>query len=134
MYADNCTDSMLTAITESNRRRQKQVQYNMEHGILPRQARKSGSGQSLLLSNLEQKEEPAGVFAYPSLTARSYDLAADVSQQYEAASSAGLDEMIAAAREAMEQAAKQLDFMAAARHRDRMQELERLKSELDKRK
>ena len=44
MYAEKCTDSMRMAIEESNRRREKQLSYNIEHHRLPRQAMKSGFG------------------------------------------------------------------------------------------
>ena len=50
LYGDTCTDSMRFAIEQSNRRREKQVRYNMEHGMLPRRAQKSGTGQSTLLA------------------------------------------------------------------------------------
>ena len=46
LYADHCTDSMRYAIEQSNRRREKQMRYNMEHGMLPRRAQKSGTGQA----------------------------------------------------------------------------------------
>ena len=46
LYGDTCTDSMRFAIEQSNRRREKQVRYNMEHGMLPRRAQKSGTGRA----------------------------------------------------------------------------------------
>ena len=133
MYGDTCTDSMLTAIEESNRRREKQVRFNMEHGILPRQARKSGSGQSLLLMGAEQQGASGGI-TYVPLT-DSYDIAADVSREYRARvesdrkaaiAAMDLDVMIAEALNEMNKAAKALDFMKAANFRDRMLELEKL--------
>lgn len=135
MYADVCTDSMRTAIEESNRRREKQVRYNMEHGILPQQARKSGGGQRLLLVPAEQRD--GGGIIYPSMN-DAYDIAADMSREYRAGSGGDrsaevdIDVMIAEAREAMNKAAKELDFITAAHHRDRMRELEKLKSERDR--
>ena len=53
--------------------------------------------------------------------------AADITQTYIA--SENLDDLIARAREDMERAAKALDFLAAARYRDRMYELQKLKKE-----
>ena len=129
MYGDTCTNSMRTAIVESNRRREKQVRFNMEHGILPRQARKSGDGQNMLTAAAERKEM-TGII-YPTID-NMYDIAADTTREYKAAASVDLDTMIAEAREAMNKAAKELDFMAAARHRDRMRDLEKLKSERDR--
>lgn len=46
LYADTCTDSMRFAIEQSNRRREKQVRYNMEHGMLPRRAQKAARGKA----------------------------------------------------------------------------------------
>ena len=138
MYADTCTESMRVAIEESNRRREKQVRFNMEHGVLPRRARKSGTGQSLLLAGGEQKEGGSGVF-YNYGVDDSYSLAAEGVHDYHTPESGSgkavepdLDEMIASARKAMEDAAKRLDFMTAAHHRDRMLELEKLRNERDR--
>ncbi|MCM1250897.1 MAG: excinuclease ABC subunit UvrB, partial [Alistipes sp.] len=50
LYADTCTESMRYTIEQSNRRREIQVRYNMEHGILPHRAQRSGTGPSTLLA------------------------------------------------------------------------------------
>gem|GEM_PF-1802869 len=146
LYADTCTESMRYAIEQSNRRREIQVRYNMEHGMLPRRAQKSGTGQSTLLAG--RTEAPADLTAYP-IVEEHYAVAADVAKGY-TASKAGrpaagtrtavataglpgpgedLDVLIARAREEMERAAKSLDFLAAAKFRDRMYELQKLKEE-----
>ena len=128
LYADHCTDSMIAAIEQSNRRREKQVRYNMEHGILPRQAQKSGTGQSLLLSHTERPED---MTVYPIMEDH-YMTAADVEKEYNAKreyESKNIDALIQKAKEDMERAAKSLDFLAAARYRDRMYELQKLKEE-----
>ena len=122
LYADHCTDSMRLAIEESNRRRDKQVRYNMEHEMLPRQAQKSGSGQSTLLANTVQTPVTDGIL-YP-LPDNRQTLAADVTSAY---STESIDTQIARAREEMERAAKSLDFLAATKFRDRMYELQKLK-------
>ena len=125
MYADTCTDSMRMAIEESNRRREKQVRYNMEHSMLPHKAQRSGTGQSLLLGNAEQTE---GAVVYDTRDENvAYPMAADVAKGY--AASENIDTLIEKARSDMEKAAKELDFMAAARYRDRMYELQKLKEE-----
>ena len=126
LYADHCTDSMMAAIEQSNRRREKQVQYNIEHEMLPRQAQKSGSGQSLLLAQQQQEQQPtAATPLYPTVEENRM-AAADVQTTYNVAE---LDTLINKAREDMERAAKSLDFLAAARYRDRMYELQKLKEE-----
>ena len=124
LYADTCTDSMRCAIEQSNRRREKQVRYNMEHGMLPRRAQKSGTGQSTLLS--ARTDVPEIAASYP-LAEDHYMAAADVQRTY--AASENIDTLIDKAREDMERAAKSLDFLAAAKFRDRMYELQKLKEE-----
>ena len=126
LYADHCTDSMVAAIEQSNRHREKQVRYNIEHGMLPRQAQKSGSGQNLLLAQQHQEQAAAAnTVLYPAAE-QNHMIAADVQTAYNAGD---LDSLIAKAREDMERAAKSLDFLAAARYRDRMYELQKLKEE-----
>ena len=126
MYADHCTDSMRTAIEESNRRREKQVRYNMEHAMLPRKAQRSGTGQSLLLANAGNADKDVAVYNTPNEHI-DYPVAADVAKTY--AASENVDALIAKAKEDMERAAKSLDFLAAARFRDRMYELQKIKDE-----
>ena len=123
MYADVVTDSMYTAIMESNRRREKQVRYNIEHEMLPRRAQKSGVGQSLLLGESKFKDDvvyPLEENHYGSLA-----MAADTQKSYFA--EGDIDTLIEEAKIKMEQAARALDFLAAARYRDRMYELQRMK-------
>lgn len=120
MYGDICTDSMRYTIEQSNRRRNIQVNYNMEHEMLPRKAQRSGSGQSSLLAstaNVDMNVYPI----YEDHTA----MAADAQKTYVA--SENIDALIAKAKDDMERAAKSLDFLAAARFRDRMYELQKLK-------
>ena len=125
LYADTCTDSMRYAIEQSNRRREKQVRYNMEHEMLPRQAQKSGSGQSALLAGRGDTSE-VNMTAYP-IAEDHFAAAADVQKNYTA--SENIDALIDKAREEMERAAKSLDFLAAAKFRDRMYELQKLREE-----
>ena len=130
MYADQCSDSMRITIENSNRRREKQIRYNIEHGIMPARAIKSGKGQSLLLSS---KERPADITAYP-IVEEHYAVASDVKGSYTAEPALDrkeLDRQIDKSREDMERAAKSLDFLAAARYRDRMYELQKLRDGLE---
>lgn len=127
LYADTCTDSMRRAIEESNRRRQKQIQFNTQHEQLPRQAQRSGTGQSTLLAGRSTEGVDLTVHR---LTEDHYAMAADVDQSYTATQSVEqLEELIRRAREDMERAAKSLDFTAAARYRDRMYELQQLREQ-----
>ena len=126
LYADTCTESMRYTIEQSNRRREKQVRYNMEHGVLPRRAQKSGSGQRALLAGRSETPEAIPT-AYPIAEEHYAPVAADVQQGYTA--STNLDALIDRAREDMERAAKSLDFLAAAKFRDRMYELQKLREE-----
>ncbi len=111
MYAGKVTKTMRTSIEESNRRRDKQIRYNMENGVMPRQAHKSGSTQ-ILLSNSGESQ--------PS-TSSTCDI------DPKSASKEVLNSLIAQAQANMERAAKSLDFLAAARFRDQMYELQKLK-------
>ena len=124
LYADTCTDSMRYAIEQSNRRREKQVRYNMEHEMLPRRAQRSGTGQSALLTGRDTPD--VNLTAYP-IAEDHYAAVADVQKNYVA--SENIDALIDKAREEMERAAKSLDFLAAAKFRDRMYELQKLREE-----
>ena len=131
LYADKITDSMLAAMEQSNRRREKQIKYNIEHNIIPRQAQRSGNSQSALLSEREEAK-PSNMEARPIVEqhyamplnsdAKESQLAAEPMSTYTTEET--LESLIAAARKDMEEAAKRLDFAAATRHRDRMRELE----------
>ena len=129
LYADTCTESIRYTIEESNRRREIQIRFNLEHQMLPRRAQKSGSGQSLLLTG---HQLPENMTAYP-IEEQHYALAADVEKGYNAspqvAVGENIDALIQRAREDMERAAKSLDFLAAAKFRDRMYELQKLREE-----
>jgi excinuclease ABC subunit B len=122
---------MRVAIEQSNRRREKQIQYNIDHGLLPQQAKKSGTGQSLLLTQ-QGKGDTANAPLYAT-EERDYPIAADINKEYstrQAIDAKNIDSLITKAREDMERAAKALDFLAAAKYRDRMYELQKLKEEL----
>ncbi len=123
LYADVVTGSMQNAIEQSNRRREKQIEYNIANTMLPRKAQKSGSGQSALLT-----PKPEDMYVHP-IAEEHYGMVADQQGTYNVESKIpeDLDAQIAKAREDMERAAKALDFLAAARYRDRMYELQKLK-------
>ncbi|MBR0362632.1 MAG: UvrB/UvrC motif-containing protein, partial [Alistipes sp.] len=129
LYGDRLTGTLRTSLIESNRRRAKQIAYNLEHGVLPRRAKKSGTG-SALLSERPTAEDttPSMPYNAPQITPNSV---AEPMEDYTATPTANalqgtLETLIEEARKAMEEAAKSLDFVAAAKHRDRMRELQKL--------
>ncbi len=126
MYADVCTDSMRKSIEESNRRRAKQVHYNIEHEILPRRAQKSGTGQSLLLGESKFKDDV--VYPLQEQHYNSLSMAADTIGSY--TTTEEIDALIEKAKADMENAARSLDFIAATRYRDRMYELQKMKERM----
>ena len=123
MYANEISRSMSKTIHETNRRREKQIRFNAEHHTRPRKARKSvGLGQSALLGECST-ERPTNMTAYP-ITEDHYATAAEEVAEYTTTES--IKELIAKTKEEMLRAAKSLDYLAAARHRDKIKELEKL--------
>ncbi len=105
MYADRVTASMRTTIQESSRRREKQMNYNLENGIEPRAVVKALRGS---LSGAALTLEPHEVSM------------SDSGESYAAMSDKERAKAAEKERGAMEKAAAELDFVAAARHRDKM--------------
>ncbi len=121
LYANTMNRSLVQAVMESNRRRWKQIEYNISHGVLPAMAKKSGSGQNDLLSG--KNNENVDLVARP-IHEEHYAMPLAAEELSEYRSERTLEELIAEAKADMESAAKALDFMAAAKHRDRMYELQ----------
>ena len=124
LYGDVMTDSMRRTIEASNRRREKQIRYNLENGIIPRSITKSANKASALISEVESKK-PANMTAYP-IYEDHYASAqvSDTTASYTATES--LTERIAKAKKEMERAAKNLNFKEAAQWRDEMRRLQNL--------
>lgn len=126
-YADKITESMQRTLDETQRRREKQLRYNEEHGIVPRTIQKSTEQIFIQTSVLDIKGYD-GQHKY-ALSDTLPAMAAEEPAGYK--SVAELDKQIALTRKRMEQAAKDLDFMEAARLRDNMlllqQEREKMK-------
>ena len=123
MYADKITDSMRITIDETNRRREKQIAYNLEHGITPRTV---GKSREAIIEQTSVMDFVGGVQkAY--VEADSVSLAADPIVQY--MNKADLKKAIENTRREMVTAAKDMDFLGAAKLRDEMFALEKLMEE-----
>jgi excinuclease ABC subunit B len=127
LYGTTCTEAMRKTVEDSNRRRERQIRYNIEHGIMPRQAKRNAAQPSPLLDNVGEGAANVAndVQATYSTEGGSTQCVADNRAQYEAAEN--IDALIEQARKDMERAARSLDFMAAARYRDRMYELQEIR-------
>ncbi len=116
-YADKITQSMQMTIDETNRRREKQMQYNEEHGIIPMQIRK---GHSSALSKEYKSTIEAKAYVEPDYSS----LAAEPIGEY--ATKDDLKIKIEQTRKAMLSAAKKLEFLEAAQLRDQLAMLENM--------
>ncbi len=113
MYADTITESMKRTIEETNRRREKQLKYNEMHHITPTSIVK-GERNSLLKTEPQAYIEPEPQNA----------VAADPVVQYMSATD--LEKTITKTKKAMQEAAKNLEFLEAAQLRDELFKLEEL--------
>ena len=102
MYADELTESMVKAITETNRRRKIQEEYNKEHGITPKTIKKSVR-ETISIT----KQEDIGV-------------------EYKLEKKEDIKETISKITDEMLQFASQMEFEKAAELRDKIKELEKL--------
>jgi excinuclease ABC subunit B len=124
MYADRITDSMKYTMEETDRRRKKQVEYNFKHGITPKQAGRKSLLQPQM-SGVEVTVDGKIVKAYVDPIELS--VAADPVVQY--MSTDELKKQIAKIKSQMLRAAKEMDFVEAARLRDEMYGLEKMLKE-----
>lgn len=118
MYADKRTESMQKTIDETNRRREKQLQYNKKHKITPKQIVKEYA--SIFNQKGNKKEEiytqteSTTIIADPIMNFMSKDQ---------------LEKSIARTRKLMQEASKKLEFIEAAQYRDEMLKMENLLKE-----
>src|SRR5690606_22401299 len=125
MYADTITKSMRITIDETNRRREKQIQYNETHGITPRTVGRSREAILEQTSVVDFRSGEAKAYVEPEPTA---SIAADPLVHY--MSKPQLQQAIDKVRKDMEKAAKDMDFLQAAKLRDEMFALEKTFAEL----
>ncbi len=123
MYADKITKSMQNTIDETNRKRTKQIAYNEKHNITPRTVFKTKE-QILEQSSVLNIRGEAKAYIEPEEAA---NIAADPVIQY--MNKPQLQKTIDKTRKAMQKAAKELDFLEAARLRDELFALEDLMKE-----
>lgn len=136
MYADRITDSMQKTIDETARRRQIQLRYNEEHGIVPQQIRKDIKGSLASLSQSADGQPVAAASSSSSSTGTkpkqyqpyiepdTYAYAAD--PIVKRMTKKQLEKSIADTTLLMKEAAKNLDFLQAAQYRDEIVRLQDL--------
>ncbi|NGM62809.1 excinuclease ABC subunit UvrB [Sphingobacterium sp. SGG-5] len=120
MYADKMTDSMRVTIDETNRRREKQLAYNEEHGITPRTVGKTREEILEQTAVADYRPGEAKMYVEPDPTT---SIAADPLIEY--MSEKELKRAIDTVRKKMEKASKDMDFLEAAKLRDEMFSLEK---------
>lgn len=118
-YADRITDSMQRTIDETARRRFKQMEYNRINNITPTPIIKEITNESNLFQTVEYKKPQ---YAYTEDVA--IETAADPIVKY--LNKDQLKKLVANSKKEMEKAAKEMDFIEAARHRDDMYKYQKL--------
>ncbi|MCR5589441.1 MAG: excinuclease ABC subunit UvrB [Bacteroidales bacterium] len=135
LYGDTITGSMQRAIDLTNRHREKQIRYNMEHGIVPRQIVKSTDAilgtTSVIERAAEERVESGKVkveskAAEPGAEYAKKETATAIDARLLALTKDQLRKEIRERQRKMQLAAKELDFMAAATYRDEIKQLQNL--------
>lgn len=129
-YADKMTESMQKTIDETNRRREKQVAWNIEHNITPRTISKTTKDVFAQTSVLDIKgfdvKNPYAIAPEQDMIT----LAAEEQEEYQTIPK--MEKAIARVKKDMEKAARDLDFMEAARLRDQMFSLQKQLEDMKK--
>ncbi|WP_316802172.1 excinuclease ABC subunit UvrB [Pedobacter nototheniae] len=127
MYADGITDSMEKTISETNRRRDIQIAYNLEHGITPMTVGKSREAILEQTSVLDFSQRASDNIARAYVENAEISIAADPIVQY--MGKPDLQKAIDNTKKEMQKAAKDMDFLQAAKLRDEMFALEKMFNE-----
>lgn len=129
-YADKMTESMQKTIDETTRRREKQIAYNIEHNITPRTVKKSKEQVFAQTSVLDIKgadlSKPYAIGDDEDIVSRAAE------EQVEYKTIPQMEKAIGKIKKEMEKAARDLDFMEAARLRDEMFLLQKQLDEMKK--
>jgi excinuclease ABC subunit B len=132
MYADKITDSMARAIDETNRRRQKQVDYNTAHGVDPQPLRKKIAD---ITDSILREEQDTAKLLEQSKSKRGKDNKQIIGARSRPNQNASYDELLALVvdlDQQMKSAAAELKFELAARLRDEISELKYTIRQIDK--
>ncbi|MCC9137033.1 excinuclease ABC subunit UvrB [Pontibacter silvestris] len=120
MYADRMTGSMQRAIDETNRRRATQMAYNEEHGITPRTVLKSTGEIFEQTSVADAKKKEVKMYTGPEDISIAAEPVVQIMKREE------LEKLIKKTEKQMEAAAKDLDFLQAAKYRDELADLRKI--------
>ncbi len=120
MYADKITDSMRVAIDETNRRREKQVAYNLKHGLDPQPLRKKIADITDLISREDEDTEDFMANQKPGMR-----VPTSMRQNLRSIPARDLGDLIDQLSEQMHTAASELQFELAARLRDEISDLKK---------
>lgn len=120
MYADKITDSMRVAIDETNRRREKQVAYNLEHGLDPQPLRKKIADITDLITREDDDTE-----LFMADQKSGVRVPTSVRESLRSIPARDLGDLIDQLSEQMHTAASELQFELAARLRDEIHELKK---------
>ena len=136
MYADNITDSMRAAIDETERRREIQLAYNLEHGIDPKPLRKKIADVTDMLAREEvdtaelleggyRRERPATDIRADAMASEAIEDVPRSREELANMAQNDLEALIAQLSSRMMEAAENLQFELAARLRDELAELKK---------